>query len=75
MNYDGARKNERTWVAAATAHPFKFADIIEPLIGETVEPSPALRALIGRPTRKVAIGNQLDELSLQLARGYERFEG
>ena len=72
---DGARKNERTWVAAATAHPFKFADIIEPLIGETVEPSPSLRALIGRPTRKVAIGNQLDELSRQIARGHERVDG
>lgn len=72
---DRTRKAERLWVAAATAHPYKFADIVEPLIGEAIEPSPSLRALIGRPTRKVEIGGQLDELSLHLARAYERIAG
>ena len=72
---DPARKVERTWVAAATAHPFKFAEIIEPLIGETVEPSPALRALIGRPTRKASIGHHLDDLSRQLGRANQRVDG
>ena len=69
---DEQRKAERTWVAAATAHPFKFAEIIEPLIGEKVSPSPSLRALIGRPTRKIAIGATLDDLAPQLALGPER---
>ena len=72
---DGAQKAERLWVAAATAHPFKFAETVEPLIGETVEPSPALRALIGRPTHRVGIGNHLDDLSRQIIRGDERVDG
>lgn len=69
------RKAERPWVVAGTAHPFKFAEIIEPLIGAAVSPPPPLRALIGRPTRKVAIGATLDDLTLQLAAAREHALG
>jgi len=55
-------KAERAWVAAATAHPFKFAEILEPLIGETMSPPPALKSIVGRPVRKVAIGSDLGGL-------------
>ena len=56
------RQAERAWVVAATAHPYKFADVIEPLIGRTVEPSPPLRAILGRAGKKVSIAASLDEL-------------
>ncbi|MEO1038577.1 MAG: threonine synthase [Pseudomonadota bacterium] len=44
-----ARRTERIWLAAATAHPFKFADIVEPLISETITPSAPLAAVLERP--------------------------
>jgi threonine synthase len=47
----------------ATAHPYKFAEIVEPLIGRTVEPSPALAAISSRPTRKIRIGADLSALA------------
>ena len=50
-----AERSERPWVAAATAHPFKFAEGIEPLIGVSLEPPPALQAILGRPARKTDI--------------------
>lgn len=36
-------------VVAATAHPAKFESVVEPLIGEGVEPPAALAALLSRP--------------------------
>src|SRR5258708_10319957 len=51
-----AARSERPWIAAATAHPYKFAETVEPLIGRPVEPSPALAAILNRPTRKIRIG-------------------
>jgi threonine synthase len=51
-----AARAERPWIAAATAHPYKFAETVEPLIGRAVEPSPALAAILDRPTRKIRIG-------------------
>jgi threonine synthase len=53
----------RPWIAAATAHPCKFADTVEPIIGQAVEPSPALAAILGRPMRKLRIGANLDALA------------
>lgn len=34
----------------ATAHPSKFENVVEPLVGHEVEPPPALRAMLARPT-------------------------
>jgi threonine synthase len=53
----------RPWIAAATAHPYKFADVVEPLIGRSIEPSPALSAILHRPTRKVRISADLSHLA------------
>jgi len=72
---DEQSKAERTWVVAATAHPYKFAEIIEPLIGETLEPPPPLRALIGRPTHKAMIPASLDALTRQIAASLEHAVG
>ncbi|HEX4737682.1 MAG TPA: threonine synthase [Allosphingosinicella sp.] len=57
-----AERKGRPWIAAATAHPFKFAESIQPLIGTTIEPPPALRAILGREAHKVTIEPRLDAL-------------
>lgn len=44
------QRAEGTWLVAATAHPAKFESIVEPLIGQKVEPPPALAALLARPS-------------------------
>jgi threonine synthase len=65
---DEGRQAERIWVAAATAHPFKFAEILEPLIGGRIEAPPALREIFGRPTDKIEIAAEPGELARLLAR-------
>jgi threonine synthase len=61
-----ARKSARPWIVSATAHPAKFETIVEPLIGREVLVPPALRALLDRPTSRVAIEPKLAELAAEL---------
>ncbi len=44
------RRHAERWVLVATAHPAKFNDIVEPLIGATVPVPPALAALLDLPS-------------------------
>lgn len=62
------RRSERPWVACATAHPYKFADIVEPLIGAKISPPPALEAILSRATRSEAIPATLQGLASALER-------
>ncbi|MDB5720392.1 MAG: threonine synthase [Alphaproteobacteria bacterium] len=62
------RRSERPWVACATAHPYKFADIVEPLIGAKIAPPPALEAILSRETRSEAIPATLQGLASALER-------
>jgi len=50
------------WVLVATAHPAKFNDIVEPLIGEAVPVPPALAALLELPSIQTAVEPELDAL-------------
>jgi threonine synthase len=61
-------RNARPWIAAATAHPCKFADVIEPLTGEPPRPSAALAAIVARPSRKIRIPARIDALAEALER-------
>lgn len=45
-----AASDERPFLVAATAHPAKFGEIVEPLIGRKVQPPPALADLLSRPS-------------------------
>ena len=45
----------RSWLLCATAHPFKFAEIVEPLIGRTLAPPPALAAILHREAHALPI--------------------
>lgn len=56
----------RPWVLAATAHPYKFADVVDPLIGETLKPTPALSDVLDRDTHSRACAPTLNALSDQL---------
>jgi threonine synthase len=66
---DPVRQAERIWIAAATAHPYKFADVVEPLIGETLSPPPALAAILGRAAHARRIPATLEALARALAEG------
>jgi threonine synthase len=57
-----AEREGRPWIAAATAHPFKFAEAIEPLIGARIAPPPALEAILGRKGHKRTIAPRLEAL-------------
>jgi threonine synthase len=54
------------WVVAATAHPAKFPETVEPLLGRQVEPPPALAALLDRPSRKTRIAADVGALAKQI---------
>ncbi|HXQ30875.1 MAG TPA: hypothetical protein VN790_02760, partial [Steroidobacteraceae bacterium] len=43
---DGRRRAAGPWVLVATAHPAKFPETVEPLIGERVPVPPALARLL-----------------------------
>lgn len=57
-----ALKDERAWIIGATAHAYKFADIVEPLLGETIPPSAALAEVLERETRVRDIAADLKAL-------------
>lgn len=40
------------WVVVATAHPAKFPEIVEPLVGRALPPPPALAGLLDRSVRR-----------------------
>ena len=45
------RMRDRPWILVATAHPAKFEDVVEPLVGHDVPPPPALAELLAKPRR------------------------
>lgn len=66
---EGARE-QRVWIAAATAHPFKFADVVEPLTGSAIAPGTALSSVLARQTRVTDITASLPALSRALDRAF-----
>jgi threonine synthase len=46
-------RRDRPWVVVATAHPAKFNDIVEPIIGKPVEVPAALSRLLSLPQHAV----------------------
>ncbi|WBQ09527.1 threonine synthase [Hyphomonadaceae bacterium ML37] len=63
---DPATRDARPWIVAATAHPYKFADIVEPLIGRAIAPPPALEAVLSRPSRATQAKAELAALARHL---------
>lgn len=58
---------EGPWVIVATAHPAKFREIIEPLIGRAVPLPTSLAQLFDRPSSFVEIEPTLEALERELA--------
>jgi threonine synthase len=54
------------WIIVSTAHPAKFNDIVEPLIGRTVPVPEALAKLLALPKREREIDATLDVLRAEL---------
>ena len=59
-------QQSKHWVLVATAHPAKFNDIVEPLIGQDISVPPALAALLSLPRQETEIEPQLSALRTQL---------
>ena len=60
-------RRARRWVVVATAHPAKFDDVVEPLIGANVPVPESLAALLALPSRQVEIEAGLEPLRAALA--------
>ncbi|HLY52305.1 MAG TPA: hypothetical protein VKQ31_04775, partial [Steroidobacteraceae bacterium] len=57
-----AQRARHHWVLVATAHPAKFREIVEPLIGESVPVPETLARLFARPARCAEIDASLAAL-------------
>jgi threonine synthase len=62
-----AGSNE-AFCVVATAHPAKFEDVVEPLIGHAVEPPPALAAMLARPSTSEPLDPVYEALKDRLRR-------
>jgi threonine synthase len=61
------RRAARRWVLIGTAHPAKFPEIVEPLIGRKVPVPESLAALFARASTSVEIEPQLAALAAVIA--------
>jgi threonine synthase len=62
-----AQRRSQRWCIVSTAHPAKFPEIVEPLIGRPVEVPQTLAALFARPTQAEVIDADLGALRAVLA--------
>jgi threonine synthase len=62
-------KRPGRWIIVSTAHPAKFSEIVEPLIGRTVPVPESLAKLFARPTQCTEIEADLASLRAALSVG------
>jgi len=62
----GSPKQQGRWVVVATAHPAKFREIVEPLIGRTIPVPETLAKLFARPVECTEIDADLGALRAAL---------
>ncbi len=62
----GVPRKQGRWVLVATAHPAKFREIVEPLIGQAIPVPETLAKLFARPTECTEIDADLTALSTAL---------
>jgi threonine synthase len=60
------RGEQGDWAAVATAHPAKFPEVVEPLLGDPVPPPPALAAMLARPSTAEPLADDADALRERL---------
>jgi threonine synthase len=61
-----AERREHPWVVVATAHPAKFSEIVEPIIGRPLEVPPSLQRLLRLPRHCQDIAPTLEALAAVL---------
>jgi threonine synthase len=61
-----AERREHPWVVVATAHPAKFSEIVEPIIGRSLEVPPSLQRLLRLPRHCQDIAPTLEALAAVL---------
>ena len=59
-------RHDDPWVLAATAHPAKFNEIVEPLVGREIPVPPALARLLDLPRQEQELEPSLDALRARL---------
>lgn len=59
-------RREQPWVIVATAHPAKFNEIVEPIIGKTITVPDSLAQLLRLPEHRVDMPPTLEALSAAL---------
>jgi len=64
-----ANKSKDEWIVVATAHPAKFNEIVEPLIGRELEVPEALAKLLSLPRQESKLEPNLQQLRAQLQGG------
>ena len=57
-----AARQAQRWVLVSTAHPAKFNEVVEPLIGAEVPVPPALAELLSLPSIQTNVQPRLDDL-------------
>jgi threonine synthase len=57
---------EEPWVLVATAHPAKFNEVVEPLVGREIPVPPALERLLSLPRHEQSLEPTLDALRAHL---------
>ena len=60
------RDNGDEWIVTATAHAAKFAEVVEPLIGQKIAIPEALQELLDRPAQASPLTPTLDALTAAL---------
>jgi len=55
--------DDREWILVATAHPAKFPEVVEPLVGHAVDVPEPLAEVMGRSKPAPQIGPSLDALA------------
>jgi threonine synthase len=61
-----AVRRDRPWVVVATAHPAKFNEIVEPLLGKAVEVPESLAKLLELPRNLRDVAPTLEALAAAL---------
>lgn len=61
-----ARGEAGDWAVVATAHPAKFPEVVEPLIGRTVSLPASLSSMLSRPSHAEPMANDADALRTAL---------
>ena len=61
-----ARGEDGDWAAVATAHPAKFPEVVEPLLGSKIPAPAALAAMLACPSSAQPLDNAVDALKGQL---------